>query len=141
MDGETAEEITVRITYHGTWKDTTMKYDPELGEYAYWQYGKRMEDGVTGEPETFENVIIMFANITKEGIYHVADFVAGGEGYFACGGKMIPILWGCDGEDQPFWFTTQDGEPLPFGVGSTYIAITTPDSPLTYGAAEAAETE
>ena len=141
VDGETAEEITVRITYHGTWKDTTMKYDPELGEYAYWQYGKRMEDGVTGEPETFENVIIMFANITKEGIYHVADFVAGGEGYFACGGKMIPILWGCDGEDQPFWFTTQDGEPLPFGVGSTYIAITTPDSPLTYGAAEAAETE
>ena len=71
----------------------------------------------------------------------MADFVAGGEGYFACGGKMIPILWGCDGEDQPFWFTTQDGEPLPFGVGSTYIAITTPDSPLTYGAAEAAETE
>ena len=134
--GEAADEITVRITYHGTWKDTTMKYDPALGEYAYWQYGKLMADGVTGEPETFENVVIMFANISKEGIYHVADFVAGGEGYFACGGQLIPIKWGCDGEDQPFWFTTQDGEPLPFGVGSTYIAITTPDSPVTYSAAE-----
>lgn len=139
-DGETAEEITVRITYKGTWKDTTMKYDDDLGRYVYWQYGKEMADGETGEVEAFENVVIMYANITTNGIYHTADFLAGGDGYFACGGKIIPIKWGCDAEDQPFWFTTADGAELPFGVGNTYIAITTPDSPVTYGAAAAEET-
>ena len=140
-DGEIAEEITVRITYKGTWKDTTMKYDAEEGKYVYWQYGKMMTDGYTNATEAFENVVIMFANISTNGIYHVADFVAGGEGYFACGGKIIPIKWGCDGEDQPFWFTTVDGEELPFGVGNTYIAITTPGSPVDYSAAEAEASE
>ena len=57
---------------------------------------------------------------------------AGGEGLFACGGKLIPIQWGCDSEDSPFWFKTMDGEELELGVGNTYIAITQPDSKIVY---------
>jgi hypothetical protein len=60
----------------------------------------------------------------------VADFVAGGTGYYACGGKLIPLTWTCDGEDQPFRFFTESGEPLAFGVGNTYIAIAPVDSPV-----------
>ena len=91
-----------------------------------------MEDGDTGEKEAYTNIIIMRANVTRNGAFQVADFVAGGEGYFACGGKIIPILWGCDGEDQPFWYTTLDGTPLEMGVGNTYIAITDSTDSLTY---------
>lgn len=131
-DGESAESITVTITYGKSKKPTTMKYDAELGKYVYYQYEQMMVDQITGETEAFQNVLIMHANITTNGIYHVADFEAGGEGYFACGGKLIPIKWECDGADSPFRFLTMDGEVLELGRGNTYIAICTPESPVTY---------
>jgi len=134
-DGEDAQSITVTITYGKAKKDTTMEYDATLGKYVYYQYGQMMADQITGETEAFENVIIMHTNITMNGIYHTADFVAGGTGYFACGGKLVPINWTCESEDSPFRFFTQDGEPLNLGMGNSYIAICSPDSPVVWNAA------
>ena len=135
-DGEAADSISLTFTYGGTRKETILVYDADMGKYVYNQYGKVMADGVTGEPETFENVIIMLANITRDGMYHVADFVAGGEGFYACNGKIIPITWTCDGEDQPFRFFTQDGQPLAMGVGNSYIGIAPVASPVVVTVAE-----
>ena len=129
-EGETAETIKITFKYRNTLKDTTMVYDAELGKYVYNQYGKTMLDGLTQAPEAFENVVVMHTDVTTNGIYYVADFVAGGTGYYACGGKLIPLTWTCDGEDQPFRFFTESGEPLAFGVGNTYIAIAPVDSPV-----------
>ena len=117
-----------------------MEYDAEAGKYVYWQYKEMMVDQFTGEPETFENVVTMFVPMTtmKYG-YHVADFIQGGEGYYACNGKIIPITWSCSGEQEPFRFFTTEGEPLAFGAGNTYIAITSPAGEVTWSAAEAAD--
>ena len=134
--GEVADTITVTFAYNGSRKDTTMVYDAELGKYVYHQYGEMMADGKTGELEAFENVVIMMTKVSLNGMYHVADFVAGGEGYFACGGQLIPMKWYCDSEDTPFYFTTMEGEPLNFGVGNTYIAVAPLDSPVVYGPLE-----
>ena len=134
--GEVAETITITFSYNGSLKETIMEYDAELGQYVYYQYGMKMVDGKTGETEGYENVVIMMTKISMNGMYHVADFVAGGEGYFACGGKLIPMKWYCDSEDSPFYFTTVDGEPLDLGVGRTYIAIAPVNSPITWSAAE-----
>ena len=131
-DGEQAEHITITITEKSNRKDTVLDYNSDTGRYVYSQYGKVMTDGITGEEETYRNIIVMFAQISREGMYQVADFCAGGEGLFACGGKLIPIQWGSDGEDQPFWFRTMDGQDLELGVGNTYIAITEPDSKIVY---------
>ena len=131
-DGETANTISITFKYRGTVKESILEYDEELGMYAYYQYGKQMLDGFTQAPEVFENVVVMHANVSTNGIYYVADFVAGGTGYYACGGQLIPITWTCAGEDEPFRFFTMDGEPLPFGVGNTYIAIAPVDSPVSY---------
>ena len=89
------------------------------------------------EEAGFTNVIVMFANITNNGIYHAADFVAGGTGYYANGGKLIPITWACDDEDSAFRFMTEDGASLEMGVGNTYIAIVTPESPIAWEGVEA----
>ena len=131
-NGEPAENITVTFTYRNNRKDTSMIYDPELGKYVYNQYDKAMVLGDTEDPETFNNVIVMLADITTDGIYYTADFVKGGQGYYACGGKIIPITWGADDESSPFWFRTLDGEPLELGVGNTYMAIAPLDSPVSY---------
>ena len=57
--------------------------------------------------------------------------LTGGEGWFACGGKAIPITWGSDSADSPLWFQTADGEPLVLGRGNSYIAITQTGSAIT----------
>ena len=100
-----------------------------------------MADQITGETEAFENVVVMITDITMNGIYHTADFVSGGTGYYACGGKLIPITWTCEGEDAPFRFFTEGGEPLSFGMGNSYIAICSPDSQVVWQGAEAVAEE
>ena len=131
-EGETANSVNVPFTYRNNKKDTTMVYDESLGKYVYNQYGKAMVVGDTEDPECFTNVIIMLADITRGDVYYTANFTNGGTGYYANGGKIIPITWGCDGEESPFWFKTVDGADLELGVGNTYMAIAPQYSPVTY---------
>ena len=133
--GEAADTIAWTMVYKQAKKDTSFVYSADLGKYVWNQYGKQMQDQITGEPEAFTNVLILFANISNNGLYHAADFVAGGTGYYANGGKLIPIVWGCDDEDSAFHFLTNDAQDLEMGVGNTYIAIVTPESPVTWEAA------
>ena len=129
-EGVEAKDISITLTYKKAQKETRMVYDESTGKYAFNQYGQVMTDLKTGEVEAFRNVIVMYADITTTGIYHIADFTAGGTGYFACGGKLIPIPWSCAGDKEPFRFFTESGEPLELGRGSTYMAICTPESPV-----------
>lgn len=131
-NGEDAQSIDITITYDGMHKLTTMQYDSELGQYVYYQYKQKMEDQITGVTESFENVVVMFTDIWMNGNYEYTEFTDGGTGYYACGGKIIPIKWSCAGDDQPFEFFTVDGEPISFGVGRTYIAITENGSTVTW---------
>ena len=134
-NGEDATEINLTLTYHvESKKDCRFVYDQEFGRYVYWQYGKEMVDGITGEKETYDNVIVMFPtdiHIVNSG-YQVANFEDGGEGYYASGGKLIPIRWECDDERSPFRFLTADGEQLYMTQGRTFIAITDVGSAMTW---------
>jgi len=142
-DGETADTITVKLVYGRSSKETILEYLPEQDAYhfggIFYEQKIMHTDQVTGEPETFRNVVVMNAEIGLNGIYHEADFLAGGTGYYACGGKIIPMFWTCDGEDQPFRFFHMDGTPLAFGQGNTYVAVCSYDSVVTWEAAEAAQ--
>lgn len=130
--GETANTVTVALTYRNNIKNTSMVYDESLGKYVYNQYDTAMVDGSTGDPECFTNVIVMLADISMDGIYYTANFTAGGTGYYANGGKIVPITWTTDADDAPFRFFTADGQPLSLGVGNTYIAVAPEGSPVSY---------
>ena len=130
--GETANTVSVAFTYRNNIKNTSMVYDESLGKYVYNQYDTAMVDGSTGEPECFTNVIVMLADISMDGIYYTANFTAGGTGYYANGGKIVPITWTTDADDAPFRFFTADGQPLSLGVGNTYIAVAPEGSPVAY---------
>lgn len=130
--GETANTVSVAFTYRNNIKNTSMVYDESLGKYVYNQYDTAMVDGSTGEPEAFTNVIVMLADISMDGIYYTANFTAGGAGYYANGGKIVPITWTTDADDAPFRFFTADGQPLSLGVGNTYIAVAPEGSPVAY---------
>ena len=131
MKGEVATDITVTITVGKYKKDTRMVYDPTLDKYVYNQYEKEMVDERTGEKEAFRNVLILTGTIPYDGAFQRPDLLSGGEGWFACGGKAIPITWGSDSADSPLWFKTADGQPLTLGRGNTYVAITETGSNIT----------
>lgn len=122
-NGEAANLVSVRFKYNGSSKLTEMKYDAQLDKYVYWQYVQEMRDQITDEPEAFTNVIIMNTDIKLSGMYHTTEFTEGGDGWYACGGKLVPIKWSCAGDYEPFVFTTMDGEVLQLERGNTYIAI------------------
>ena len=125
--GEDASLITINLTHGATTKPTIMKYDDQRGAYLFHQYGKAMYDDAEKQDILFENVIIMFCTVENQSVYHVADLLGSGEGYFACGGKIIPIKWSHENMDDPILFTLADGTSLELGIGSSYIAI----APLT----------
>ena len=57
-------------------------------------------------------------------------FLAGGTGYYANGGQLVPITFTCDGDTEPLRFFNADGSELEQGVGNTYIAIAPAGSPI-----------
>lgn len=130
--GSTATTVSIDYTLYGAVKNSTLKYDAATGKYVYWQYGEEMIDENNNQPEAFRNVIVLLATVENDvDAYHVADLYASGEGYFACGGKIVPIQWSHEGEYDPIKFTLTDGTPLELGAGSTYLAIAPKESPVT----------
>lgn len=122
-EGETANTVTMDFNYYGNSKITEMKYDADLDKYIYNQYGQEMRDLFTDEPEAFTNVIAIKAKLYVEDIYQKADYAKGGEGWYACGGKLIPITWSSENGNSPLEFFKEDGTPLEIERGNTYIGI------------------
>ena len=46
-----------------------------------------------------------------------------GKGKFACGGMIENITWSKESDSKPMVFTMENGEPLQFGIGPTYICF------------------
>lgn len=138
--GEDAQNITVGFTLYGRVKDTVLTYDEELGAYTMAQYNTPCIDGYFDVPETYENIFVLLCENVDNGKYHVATTVGSGEGYYACGGKIIPITWSRGDNASAFVFTLADGSQLEQGIGNSYMAIAPTGSSVAYsGNAAAAE--
>ncbi len=133
-NGEDASNIDLTLTFRESKKECKFVFDESFQRYVYWQYNQEMVDGLTGEKESYDNVIIMFpSEIRQVGSgYQTVHFEDGGTGYYASRGKIIPILWECDGASSPFRFLTADGEQLYMTQGRTFIAITQAGSAISW---------
>jgi len=129
LDGQTAN--TVNIEFLGG-KDTSMHYDADTGLYKAHQNGKDWVEGSTGENAAFRNVLIITTSQSKADSGHSFYELDGtGDGWFAVGGKMIPIKWHHKDADGPFRFALEDGTPITLGVGKTYCAIVSTSGEVT----------
>lgn len=122
--GDEAHIIDLKFKLEGHSKKTRLTYDEQSGRYVFTQYGKTIDDVKPEDYELFTNVFILLADVkTDKDGYHIADLLGSGEGYYACGGKLLPIRWHHEEAEDPFTFTIAEGVPLMQQIGNSYLAI------------------
>lgn len=137
LDGESAKRVTA--TFRGG-KTTTMLYNPATGLYAGEQTfvdtttGTVYIDGNTDSAVTFRNVLVLQAKMSyaSDGLHVFHQLTGSGNGYFACGGRIVPILWTRDSKTDAFVYTFTDGTPITLGTGASYIAIIPTTNSVSY---------
>lgn len=124
VNGEDAATITVPFS---NYKTGIFTYDEEMGKYLVSQYKKPYVDGNDGSQVAVTNVIILKADchiIPGDDAGRLAvDLTSGGEGWYACGGKMVPITWSKADRNSPFVYTDGAGETLALQKGNSYVSI------------------
>lgn len=129
LDGEAADSIAVKFPGG---KTTSMTYNSDSDMYEAAQHGGAYIDGNEGGVMTFRNVLVVFAKMSSDGYRVFHETVGSGEGYFACGGVIVPILWSRADSDSSFNFTLTDGTPITLGVGNSYVGIVPTGSTVDY---------
>lgn len=120
-NGESAQEISVSFS---DYKTTKFVYDEESKTYKVYAYGEEYMDENTNTQVAVTNVVVIPTEQTAIGVGSLQRFdLSEGTGYFACGGKYIPIRWEKGGEEDPLCFYNEDGSVLELGVGKTYVCI------------------
>ena len=130
--GAAAGVITVPFSNYKTGKFT---YDAGTGLYMIEEYGKPYKDGSTGEQVGVTNVVVVRTGHqnTGDSYGHIkVDLDGTGTGYFACGGKVIDILWSKERPGGQFHYTDLDGNPIVFGRGKTYVNIVPTDAEIAF---------
>lgn len=120
--GETAGTITVPFSGY---KTGVFRYDAQSGLYLAEEYGEAYIDGNSGEQIAVTNVLVLRAPVQNTGDYygHMTVELSEGDGWFACGGKLVPITWKKGGRDAQITYCLEDGSPLTLGEGRSYINI------------------
>lgn len=120
--GDAANSVLV---HHYGNKVTRFQYDEESKKYLVEEYNGAYIDGNTGEQIAVTNVVVMRATMAdmRDEDGHVAISLSEGDGWFACGGKVIPITWKKGTYTAPVTYYTEDGKPLELGVGKTYVNV------------------
>lgn len=139
-NGEAAATVTLQFSSGG--KQTVMTYDETEGVYKGEQRFRNSQgkltiteplaDANTGETVGYENLIVLRVRTTTDGYRMFTDQVGSGEGWFACGGRIVPILWSRESTDSQFVYTLTDGTPLTLGIGKTYVGILSNSAPFSY---------
>ncbi len=105
-------------------KSTTFRYDRTNRLYLAEQYGGAMIDGNDNSQIAVSNVIVLKTDCTvMDDAGRLKVDLSSGEGWFACGGKLIPITWEKGAYDQPLRYYTSNGETLTLEQGKSYVCI------------------
>mgnify|MGYP001070382891 CR=1 FL=1 len=138
--GEEAPQLTANI-YSKNLAD--WRYDATRGQYLRWieavdangkPYLVTLKDRNTNIQLGFENVVILFANyIEYSSTLHDIELMeayTGGRAVLFRDGQMIEGRWKPNGWVNPLVFFNEDGSPMPFKPGHSYIMIVDDGSSL-----------
>ncbi len=124
LSGNSATHI--KVPYRSN-RISEYEYDAKSGRYMRYQFThKEHIDGATGKQLGFENVIILKMPHQSTGDYAghiVVNTVGSGDGWFATGGKVIPVKWSKASQDSEMKLTDTEGYSIIVNHGKTVINI------------------
>jgi len=131
-DGEDAQVIHVGFSY-----DTpVLTYNSDDGLYYRSEYGAEQVDAETGNQLCFKNVIIQ--QVTKEilgdGEHLELGMFGTGSGYYATNGKIVPITWEKDTQQDKTVYYDMSGNQLKLNPGKTMVEVINQEYSNTWGA-------
>jgi len=105
--------------------DGDFRYDEASGTYLKFQRGQAQIDAGNNDKQlAFENVLVMFANITvKNSSMTDVDYQQGGEGYYFSGGRYEKVTWSKGNYSSNFEFKKADGSDLVVNTGTTFFGF------------------
>lgn len=119
--GAAVSTVTVPFS---NYKSTTFRYDAETGLYYVEQYDEACIDGNDGSQIAVTNVLILQAKTTVvDDAGRLQIDLSSGEGWFTCGGGMVPITWEKGDAAAPLCYYDESGQPLTLGQGKSYVCI------------------
>lgn len=120
--GISAATVTVPFS---TYKTGVFRYDADRSAYLVEEYGAPYIDGNDSAQVSVTNVLVLQTSIVVlDDAGRIRVDLSSGKGWFACGGKMIPIKWEKGGADSQLRYFTENGEPLALGRGKSYVCVT-----------------
>ena len=110
--------------FFGDYVHSYFTFDPITNDYTFEEYDIPYTDSATGDPVRFKNLVVIRTDVwVCDGVHMDMTLTGEGDGYFMVNGAMAPIKWTRETEDSQFVFTYEDGSPVIFGVGTTFIAV------------------
>ena len=122
LDGGVAENMSV---FFSSSYITNFEYDAEQGKYMKMNKSGNNTDYRTGENLYYKNVLILFTTVGNfDDGYRVYSKLDGGSGYYCTNGNYIKIKWTKGDSYQPFKITDENGNPVKYSAGNSYVCIT-----------------
>ncbi len=118
-DAQTAVNFNFSATATGElrYNSATQSYDKYIG-------GAVQADSIEQKTLSFNNVLILFCDVTKQSDNHTLNFVlTQGEGVYITGGKYQNISWQKGYPDDQLILFNDAGESIPVATGKSYIAF------------------
>lgn len=107
-------------------------YDANTKTYLKQANGAAQIDELTGAQLGFDNVLILFAQVSLKPDGQCTDFdLSGGTGYYCYGGKAESISWTKGKADSALKLKRADGNELEVNCGKSYIAVVGTDQAST----------
>lgn len=118
-----ASALTVTVPF-SSYKTGVFRYDADRGVYLAEEYGEPYIDGNDGSQVSTVNLLVLQTTYkVLDNAGRVKVGLESGKGWFACGGKIIPITWEKGGAEQQLRYFTEDGQPLTLGRGRSYVCF------------------
>lgn len=119
--GQNAATVTVPFS---NYKSDVFRYDPATGLYAVEEYGQPYIDGNDNTQVAVTNLLVVQTTCTVlDDAGRLRVDLSSGSGWYACGGKIVPITWKKGTADEQIRFYAEDGAPLSMGRGKSYVCI------------------
>ncbi|MBQ0083632.1 MAG: DUF3048 domain-containing protein [Clostridiales bacterium] len=99
-------------------------YDSASGSYKKTSNKAQNKDRADGTPYLFKNVLILKTPMSMyPDNYRRKIDLNGGSGYYAVNGTYQKIKWKKGGSSAPITLTNEDGTPLKYNAGNTWVCI------------------